>query len=111
MVEDGALTDRQRITLWSRARVDADQVLAARTGEATLIAGGGAGRGHPYGRRGRNAFAGPVRSYPQVDFCTPWRPLVQTPQQLTYHRLQLLVGLLLLAISLGGLVLLLALFT
>jgi hypothetical protein len=33
------------------------------------------------------------------------------PQQLTYHRLQLLVGLLLLAISLGGLVLLLALFT
>jgi hypothetical protein len=36
---------------------------------------------------------------------------MQTPQQLTYHRLQLLVGLLLLAISLGGLVLLLALFT
>jgi len=52
-----------------------------------------------------------VRSYPQVDLCTPWRPVVQIPQQRTYHRLQRLVGLLLLAISLGGLVLLLALFT
>jgi predicted alpha/beta-hydrolase family hydrolase len=44
MVEDGALTDRQTITLRSRARADTDQVLAARTGEATLIAGGQAER-------------------------------------------------------------------
>jgi hypothetical protein len=35
---------------------------------------------------------------------------VQTPQQLTIHRLQFLLGLPLLAISLGGLVLLLALY-
>jgi hypothetical protein len=50
-----------------------------------------------------------VRFY-RVDACTPWRPIVQTPQQLTIHRLQFLLGLLLLAISLGGLVLLLALY-
>ena len=35
---------------------------------------------------------------------------MQTPQQLTFLRLQFLLGLLLLAISLGGLVLLLALY-
>jgi hypothetical protein len=51
-----------------------------------------------------------VRSYQVVDPCTAWRPLVQTPQQLTFLRLQFLLGLLLLAISLGGLVLLLALY-
>ena len=35
---------------------------------------------------------------------------MQTPQQLTFLRLQFLLGLLLLAISLGGLVLLLVLY-
>jgi hypothetical protein len=35
---------------------------------------------------------------------------VQTPQQLTFLRLQFLLGLLLLALSVGGLVLLLALY-
>ena len=68
--------------------------------------------GRPAGRAARSGcIRGPVRSYPQqVDLCTPGGPHAD-PQQLMYHRLQLLVGLLLLAISLGGLVLLLALFT
>ena len=39
-----------------------------------------------------------------------WRPPVETPKNLTSYELQLLLGVLLLTISLGGLALLLVLF-
>jgi hypothetical protein len=38
--EDGDLTGRQTITMRARGRVDQDQVRAARTGEAHIIAAG-----------------------------------------------------------------------
>lgn len=95
----------------AKAPVDQDQVLAAGVGEARSSPPGGSNGSGSSGRPSRQKrIRTLVRFYQVVVPCTAWRSVVQTPQQLTFLRLQFLLGLLLLAISLGGLVLLLALY-
>ena len=87
------------------------KVRPAGVGEARSSPPGGSSRSGSSGRPSRQKrIRTLVRSYQVMVPCTAWRSVVQTPQQLMFLRLQFLLGLLLLALSLGGLVLLLALY-
>jgi hypothetical protein len=102
--------DRVTVTERHRARLDQDQVRAARVGEAQIIAAG-----RVEGTRIIQT-AIPAETHSRVEALLshgPSRPLeasVETPKHLTNDELQLLLGVLLLTISLGGLALLLVLF-
>jgi hypothetical protein len=102
--------DRVTVTERHRARPDQDQVRAARVGEAHIIAAGRVERTRII------QTAIPAETHSRVEALLshgPSRPLeasVETPKHLTNDELQLLLGVLLLTISLGGLALLLVLF-
>jgi len=102
------------VTERHRARLDQHQVRAARVGEAQIIAAGRVERTRiiqtaiPAER-----IRASKRSYDIDPLTWTSRPLeasVETPKHLTNDELQLLLGVLLLTISLGGLALLLVLF-
>jgi hypothetical protein len=108
------------VTERHRARLDQDQVRAARVGEAHTSSprAGSNGPGSSRRRSRQKRIRASKRSYHMdlparfyhMDLPALWRPPVETLKHLTNDELQLLLGVLLLTISLGGLALLLMLF-